>query len=140
VSEYRLEPVRTLREVGERTSKGALADAVEDSRVREAKLAAARARVAEARVQIASARELLARSCDAVAIVRGERYVARLRRDLEAAIATELRAHAEHAHGAGLVDLARARVVAARADREVVERHFATWREHQRKAAERKEE
>lgn len=138
MSEYRLEPVRTLRAVGERTREGELADAVEDARARADQLAAAAARTTAAREKLARARA--ATYATAHERARGDQYLARLRRDLEDALAGELRARAAHAQTTGAVGVARARVIAARAEREVVERHFGRWREQQRKLAERKAE
>ncbi len=40
----------------------------------------------------------------------------------------------------GELDAARLRLATARADREVIERHFAGWREARKKAAERRED
>jgi hypothetical protein len=69
-----------------------------------------------------------------------EQYIVRRRRDVATAIGEELRAEATHVARRDAVDLARAQLARARADREVIERHFAAWRERQRKLAERRED
>lgn len=55
-------------------------------------------------------------------------------------VAAEDRARAAHDVQEGTVDAARATLSRARAEREVIERHFAKWRERQRKLAERRED
>lgn len=69
-----------------------------------------------------------------------DRFVARRRRELADALAEE--AHAEDAHEArlGHVDAARRSLARARAEREVIERHFERWRTERRKLAERRED
>ena len=123
---YRAAPVRDARVREERTRRGELAAAVGEARSREARLAAARealaAAIADRDAQPTAARRLLA-----------ERFVARRRRDLER-LADEL------ARASGAVDAARAQLVRARADREVIERHFARWREARKKLADRRED
>jgi hypothetical protein len=52
----------------------------------------------------------------------------------------ELRAEAAHGSRLGSLDEARARLARARADREVIERHFASWRQARAKLAERRED
>ena len=69
-----------------------------------------------------------------------ERYVARRQRELDRARDEELRAGAAHVASGSAVDLARATLARARADRELIERHFARWREARRKLAERRED
>lgn len=79
-------------------------------------------------------------SADAVEIARHERFIARCRRDVEATTGAENRAREIHEEHAGGVDQARATLARARGEREVIERHFARWREAQRKLAERRED
>jgi hypothetical protein len=66
--------------------------------------------------------------------------VARLRRDLEAAEDAVERARAAHAGTLADLDLARGKLVRARADKQVIERHFAAWRAQQAKLADRRED
>ena len=73
-------------------------------------------------------------------LVRAEHYITRLRRDVDAAIGEELRAEAAHDTRLDAIDGARGRLQRARAEREVIERHFATWREARRKLAERRDD
>ncbi|MBA3539198.1 MAG: hypothetical protein H0T79_06190, partial [Deltaproteobacteria bacterium] len=68
------------------------------------------------------------------------RYVQRRLRDLAVAITDELRAEAAHAERTSAIDLAHRQLTRARADREVIERHFAAWRDQRRKLVERREE
>lgn len=60
------------------------------------------------------------------------------RGDHRFASAEELRADAASDSRTGVVDAARAAAY-ARAEREVIERHFGCWREAQRKLASRRE-
>jgi hypothetical protein len=69
-----------------------------------------------------------------------DRFIARRRRELADAIDAELRAEIAHDERLGHVDEARRRLARARADREVIERHFERWREMKRKLAERRED
>jgi len=137
---YRLEPVRGARERVETVRRGELASAIGDATVTEASLASARERVVAARARLATALAAREREVLAATLVRAERFIARCRRDLDAARDAELRAHAAHDIRAGAVELARATLVRARADREVIERHFARWRDTQRKLADRRED
>lgn len=72
--------------------------------------------------------------------ILADRYVDRRRRDLEAALAEHVRATAAHDRRLGSVDEARLTLARARAERELIERHFARWREDRRKLAERRED
>lgn len=134
---YRLEPVRDAREREERTRKGTLAVAVDDAKASEAAVAAAAARVAAAEHALARAGTSVPET-SALALVRRDRFVTKLRRALELAREEHDRAVAAHAGSLASVDAARARLVRARADREVIERHFARWREARAKLAERR--
>ncbi|MEO6777028.1 MAG: hypothetical protein ABI467_29125, partial [Kofleriaceae bacterium] len=66
-----------------------------------------------------------------------ERFTARRRHELERARDEQLRAELAHDRRTAEVDAARAQLARARADRQLVERHFERWREAQRRAAER---
>ncbi len=144
VKGYRLAPLRDARDRDERARRGALADAVGDARAAEDGVAGAAGRVAGARAAIeAAARarsELLAGGTSPAMIALAERYAARRRRELEAAIGEHLRARAAHEGRLAAVDEARGRLALARADRELIERHFARWRAHRRKLADRRED
>ena len=146
MARYRLDPVRETREISERTSKQTLAAAVGEARATAETVAAAERRVAAIDAAIARARGAAdgttvssgARAALAVVRVREDRYLARLRRDREAALGELARATAAHAGRVGELDAARGRLARARADREVIERHFARWRDETRKRAERR--
>jgi len=83
---------------------------------------------------------LLAQGATAATIAHFERYLRRLRHDLEAIRGELLRASARHRGQLAAVDAARGRLTLARAEREVIERHFAAWRADRRKLAERRED
>jgi len=135
---YRLGPVRETRERTERIKRGELAAAVDDTREAVAQVAALHARAAAVRGRLTAAVGTDGESARELALV--ERYRSRLRGEL-AAIAGELdRAEAVLADRTGVADTARGALARARADREVIERHFARWRETQRKIAERRED
>lgn len=141
VDRYRLEPVREVRTRDERVRRGDVATAVGEVRATAAQVAAVERRVAELRAAIgrerASARDP---GSSAVELARRDRFLARLRRDLDTALGEELRARAAHAGRLGQLDEAQARLVRARGERQVIERHFERWRAEQRKLAERREE
>lgn len=138
---YRLAPVRDLRERDEHRRHGELASAVGDARTTAAEVAAAAGRVAALRDTIAEATGRRGELVGAPALlVLSDRYLARLRRDLDAAIGARLRAEATHAGKLAVIDEARGRLAVARADRQVIERHFASWREAKKKLAERRED
>jgi hypothetical protein len=137
---YRLTPVRELRALAEREKRGELAGAVGDARVAEERLVATREKTTEARRLLQAAHAHCQTATTAARRMLAERYVARARRAVEAAVADELRAEAALANELGEVDLARRTLARARADRELVERHFARWREAQRKLADRRED
>ncbi|HVK83678.1 MAG TPA: hypothetical protein VM513_06200 [Kofleriaceae bacterium] len=141
---YRLTPVREARARDERVRTGDLAGAVGDARKTQARVDAAAASVASAREALGRARTglraRLAAGATAVELVRGERYLERLRRAVEAAIDVHARAAAAHRGQLANVDLARARLARARADKELIERHFARWRIERAKLAERRED
>lgn len=150
-ADYRLAPVQKVRSLDERTKQGDLAGAVGDAKKTQAKIDAARARAEAIRAAIASARSAPERGgsnlgaahpheTTASTLSIAERYLARLRRDLEAALDELDRATAAHRGQLEVVDDARLRLARARADKEVIERHFARWREEKRKLADRRED
>ena len=137
---YRLAPLRDVRTLKEKAKKGELASAVGDARETQAKLDAARARTQAARTALDVARTTPATETTGAQLARADLFIARRRRDLERAIAEEARCEAAHAERQGMVDAARLVLARARADREVIERHFAKWREARQKLAERRED
>lgn len=143
---YRLAPVRDARIRDERIRRGDLAVAVGDARETQARLDAARARTQTAREAVATAvaarARLLAtqRATTPARLVLADQFVARRRGELDRAIGEELRAEAAHGQRLGSLDEARQRLVRARAEREVIERHFARWRQTQAKLADRRED
>lgn len=140
---YRLAPVRDLRVRDEKARKGELAAAVGGARETQARLDAARAHTVSAQTSLAAARgsreAQLASGATGEQLARADQFVARRRRELERAIAEEARTEAAHAERQGDVDAARLVLARARADREVIERHFARWRDEKRKLADRRE-
>ena len=134
---YRLAPVRDARERDEQSRRGDLAAAVGDARETQGRLDAARARTGGVRAALLAARQI---GHTAAQLAAADRYLARLRRDLDDAIGEELRAEAAHESRLGQLDLARARLARARVDRKVIERHFERWRNANRKLADRRED
>ncbi len=136
--------MRDARARDEQARRGDLAGAVGEAQDLAADLDAVASRVARARAAVAAATELrdgaLARGAQIAAIAHHERYLRRLRRDLDAAAGEQRRAQALHRGQLDVVDAARERWTFARAQREVIERHFATWRAERRKLAERRED
>lgn len=136
--------MRDARAREERRRRGDLAGAVGDAQALAASVEQSASRIVRARAAIAAARaardELLARGAPAAAIARHERYLGRLRRDLDAALGEQLRADARHRGQLDAVDAARASLTLARAEREVIERHFERWRVERRKLAERRDD
>jgi hypothetical protein len=141
---YRLAPIRAARARDERIRRGDLAVAVDDANETASRLDAARDRTGAARAALAraiDARDELSRSGTTSAqLVVADRFIARRRGEVDRAVGEELRAEAAHDTRLGSVDEAQRRLVRARADREVIERHFATWRQTQRKLADRRED
>lgn len=136
-STYRLGPVRDRRARVEQGNKHALADAVSEARATAAEVEVAAARVATVRARLAIAAPPLA---GAAARTLADRYLARRRRELAEARVEEARARASHAGRLDAIDTSRGALAAARAEKEVIERHFARWREQQRKLAEARRE
>lgn len=141
---YRLAPVRDARARDERVRRGDLAAVVGDARTSAAQLERSHARVAAARAALeaarSAARALVAHGTTPARLVLAERYVARRRRELEAAHDAALRAHAAHRGQLDEVDAARGRLARARAERELIERHFTRWRSERARLAERRED
>lgn len=139
---YRLGPVQKVRALDERAKQGELAGAASDAKKTQAKIDAASARVESIRAAISHARGARDRGSEATArsIALADQHLARLRRDLDVALDELDRANAAHRGQIELVDAARARLARARADKEIVERHFARWREDKRKLADRRED
>jgi hypothetical protein len=137
---YRLAPVRDARARDERTRRSELAGAVAGAKDAEAHAAAAHARTEAARLAVTAA--LAARDATVTAAQRtlADRFVARRRRELLDARTHELEAEAARSTHQGVVDGARLTLARTRADREVIERHFARWREHKKKLADRRED
>ncbi len=100
-------------------------------------VAAARAKLETART---AQQELVARGTTSALLARAEQFIVRTRRDLEAALDAHARAEASHRGQLDAVDSARGRLGRARADKEVIERHFARWRTEKARLAERRED
>jgi hypothetical protein len=66
--------------------------------------------------------------------------VTRRRHELDAALGEELRAEAAHTAQISELDLQRRLLARARADRQVIDGHFARWREARSKLAERRQD
>ena len=141
---YRLAPMRDARARNERTQRGKLADAAHDAKISEADVQRAADRIAASRAVLVTARTardaLLAAGVTPAELVLAEAYLTRRRRELDAATAEHLRAVAAHTGRLDAIDDARGALARARADREVVERHFSAWRETQRKLADRRQD
>jgi hypothetical protein len=136
---YRLGPVLDARDREERIRRGDLAAAVDGVRATAEHVAAAAARVSCARAALAKARDAVPRTT-ARELAQTAGFIARLRRDLEAALDAHARAEASHRGRMGEAELARGRLSRARADREVIERHFERWRDRAKKLADRRSE
>ena len=141
---YRLGPVRDERARQQRIREGDLAAAVGDARATQATVDAARAVAERARDAIAAARSArdaqLAAGAKTHEIALSERHLTRLVRNLDGAQDALARALASHRGQVAAIDAARNRLVLARADKEIIERHFARWRTERTKLAERRED
>jgi hypothetical protein len=141
---YRLAPMRDARAREERTKRGDLAGAVGDARLLADDVAAVARRIEcmQAAITEATAQRerRLAQGGAAGTISHLEHHLRRLRRDLDAAHDEQVRAEARHRGQLAVVDLAQGSLTRARAEREVIERHFAAWRAERRKLAERRED
>lgn len=113
-----------------------------DARLAQQVAAASRSRTAAAREKLASAVSAREHLTIATAEQLGwhERFIARCRGLVAAMTKAELRANAAFDSRAEAVDDARAILACARAEREIIERHFARWREAQLKLADRRED
>jgi len=140
VDRYRLGPLRDVRQLDERAKRNDLAVAVGDARVTADEVAAAGRRVEAAREALATARSAARSLGGAHLLALADRHLARRRRALDDAIAEHAHARAAHAGRLTAIDAARGRLTAARADKEVIERHFARWRDTQKKLADRRED
>ena len=141
---YRLAPMRDARVRNERVQRGDLAGAIGDAHARAADVAEVAGRVARARAAIAAAigtrDRVLAGGTASTTLAHFESYLRRLRHDLEAARGELRRAERLHRGQLEVVDASRDRLALARAQRQVIERHFAAWRAERRKLAERRED
>ena len=144
MDKYRLAPLREARDRDERARRGALAAAVGDARATADGVDGAVRRVDAARAALDAAvrsrSALLAGGASTALLALDDRHAHRRRRELDAAIGEHLRARAAHDGRLAAVDEARGRLALARAQRELIERHFARWRDQQRKLAERRED
>jgi hypothetical protein len=137
---YRLEPLREVRALAEKTGRGELAAAIGDAEEAQRRVTAARSITSAARAALTAA--LTARDATTTAAQRvlAERFVARRRRELADARAREQDAEIASDTRQGTVDVARRSLARARADRELIERHFARWRESRAKLADRRDD
>ena len=140
VDRYRLTPLRDVRARDERVKRNDLAVAVDDARATEADVAAATRRVEAARATLSQAIAVRATLTSAHALALADRHIARLRRVLDDRVAEHAKTQANHAGRVAAIDSARGKLTAARADKEIIERHFARWRDQQRKLADRRED
>jgi hypothetical protein len=139
---YRLAPMRDARARHERVQQGDLAGALREAEVLAGDLADAARRVARIRAAIEAATatrdRALARGVACATLAHIDGYVRCLRRELEATRGEHARAAARHGGQLGVVDAAQGRLRRARAEREIIERHFAAWRAEHHKRAERR--
>lgn len=139
MADYRLSAVRDARARSERAKQGELADAVGDARQTQARLDAARARTVAARTALSDALAARHGLLTAGALATADKFIARRRHELTSALADEDRAVAAHATHTQQIDTARLALRRARAERQVIERHFEHWRTEQKKLADRRE-
>lgn len=141
---YRLAAVRDVRARDERSRKAELSSAVGDARETQAKLDAARARTKASQTALAAAQStretLFSTGATTSQLARADQFITRRRRELAQTIAEEARCEAAHSQRQDKVDAARLVLARARADREVIERHFERWRTERKKLAERRED
>jgi hypothetical protein len=141
---YRLAPLRDARERDERGKRSNFAAAVGDARHAQARLEAARIRTRQCREALTAAQAtrdaLLVSGAPVARIAGAEQFVLRRRRELDATLGEELRLEAAHDEVSSEVDVARRALARARADRQVIERHFERWRQTRRNQAERRED
>ena len=141
---YRLAPMREARARDEQARRGDLAGAVGEAQVRADDVAEVTHRLARARAAVTEAwatrEHRLAQGAAAGTIAHLEHHLRRLRRDLDAVHGELARAEARHRGQLDAVDLAQGRFTRARAEREVIERHFTAWRTARRLLADRRED
>ena len=135
---YRAAPARAKRAHEERMQRGELASAVGQVRDAQRNLDGLVAGVEVAREQLAQAARVRDEQRTAAARVLAERFAARCRRELAAAVDAAARAQNVLFDRDTAVDAARQALARVRAEREVIERHFARWREAQRRLVERR--
>ena len=129
-----------MRARDERVKRNDLAVAVDDARATEADVTRAAQRVADARAKLSQARDARGTLTSAHALALADRHIARLRHVLDDRVAEHARTQAKHAGRVAAIAAARGTLTAARADKELIERHFARWRDQQRKLADRRED
>jgi hypothetical protein len=141
---YRLAAVRDVRARDEKSRKAELSSAASDARETLGRLDAARARTKAARIALVSAQTTrqtqLSAGATSAQVARADQFIARRRRELDQTIAEEARCEAAHLERQGKVDAARTVLARARADRELIERHFERWRADRKKLLERRED
>jgi hypothetical protein len=135
---YRAAPVRVQRVHVENVRRGELATAAEHVRDAQATLAELRARSDAARARLAVAQRAVEEAPQAVRRVFAERFAARCRRLLAAATDAVAEGEETLADRTTTTDVARRALLRARREREIIERHFARWREAKRKLVERR--
>jgi len=132
---YRLGPLRDVRERAEAVGRGNLATKIGDASITAVVVADAHTRSAAARAALDAAIAAISSKTTAHERVLVDRFIARRRRELAAARDEELRAELAHERRQTEVDAARLQLARARADRQVIERHFERWRDEQKKRA-----
>ncbi len=140
--------MRQVRARSERVQQADLAGAAGDAQATAGAVEEARLRVARARAALAAAAGNrapdggagIATIATIATIAHRERYLRRLRHELDATHGELARAEARHRGRLDAVEVARGRLVLARAEREIIERHFAAWRSARRKLSERRED
>src|SRR5450432_3258795 len=130
---YRLGPLRDVRERAEAAGRGNLASKIGDASITAAVVADAHTRSSTARAALAAAISAIPSTATAHQRLLAERFIARRRHELAAARDEELRAELAHDRRQSEVDSARLQLARARADRQVIERHFERWRDEQKK-------
>jgi hypothetical protein len=144
VADYRLRAVRDVRARTERARVGELASAVGDARATQARLDAAKERSKAARNAVDEAvvarDTLLSSGATSTQLAQADRFIARLRKALGDALAEEVRCEVAQLERDGHADAARLTLRRARAERDVIERHFERWRASQKKLGERRDD
>jgi hypothetical protein len=135
---YRATPVRVQRGHAEQVSRAQLAAAVGHARDAEVRLDALRADAEAARARLGQAQQVVDGQATAGGRAISERFAARCRRALASALDAIAAAEDALADRTTAIDAARRALARSRAEREVIERHFARWRDARRKLAERR--